>query len=191
MVLDRRWIPFRLGARGAACTSFEPLLAKGDEGVHRLVDSGRVAGGEQVQQQAPGGGDAEPDIRGCQWLRRSPCHRDPDEGLNPVVDDPVEEVYDFLDVLSNHALFTDHMMRDWRYDGPARGVGAKATITAFAAGRTDTIHLEVIEAERPTRNAERNVGAAGRRVATGTYTLAEFPAGAPGSPSSTPGRRLP
>jgi hypothetical protein len=32
-------------------------------------------------------------------------------------------------VLSNHALFTDHMMRDCRYDGPARGVGAKATLT--------------------------------------------------------------
>ena len=111
--------------------------------------------------------------------------------VNVDVPQSVEEVYDFLDVLSNHALFTDHMMRDWRYDGPARGVGAKATITAFAAGRTDAIHLEVIEAERPTRNAERNVGAAGRRVATGTYTLAEFPAGAPGSPSSTPGRRLP
>jgi carbon monoxide dehydrogenase subunit G len=69
------------------------------------------------------------------------------------------------------------MMRDWRYDGPARGVGAKATITAFAAGRTDTVNMEVIEAERPTRNVERNVGAAGRRVATGTYTLAELPGG--------------
>ena len=72
----------------------------------------------------------------------------------------IEDVYDFFDVLSNHSLFTDHMMRDWRYDGPARGVGAKATITAFAAGRTDTINMEVIEAERPTRNVERNVGAA-------------------------------
>jgi len=89
----------------------------------------------------------------------------------------IEEVYDFLDVLSNHAKFTDHMIRDWRYDGPARGVGAKATITAFAGGRTDTINMEVIEAERPTRNVERNVGAAGRRVATGTYTLAELPGG--------------
>jgi len=88
-----------------------------------------------------------------------------------------EQVYDFLDMLSNHEPFTDHMLRDWRCDGPARGVGAKARVTAFAAGRTDTIDIEVIEAERPARNVERNVGAAGRRVATGIYTLAELPGG--------------
>jgi carbon monoxide dehydrogenase subunit G len=85
-----------------------------------------------------------------------------------------EDVYDFLDVLSNHELFTDHMMRDWHYEGPARGVGAKAKVTAVAAGTTDTLDMEVIEAERPTRNVERNVGASGR-VMTGTYTLAELP----------------
>jgi Polyketide cyclase / dehydrase and lipid transport len=87
-----------------------------------------------------------------------------------------EDVYDFLDVLANHELFTDHMMRDWRYEGPARGVGAKAKVTTAAAGRTDTLDMEVIEAERPTRNVERNVGASGR-VMTGTYTLAELPGG--------------
>ena len=87
-----------------------------------------------------------------------------------------EDVYDFLDVLANHELFTGHMMRDWRYEGPARGVGAKAKVTAVAAGRTDTLDLEVIEAERPARNVERNVGASGR-VMTGTYTLAGLPGG--------------
>jgi hypothetical protein len=35
-----------------------------------------------------------------------------------------EDVYDFLDVLANHESFTDHMLRDWRCAGPARGVGA-------------------------------------------------------------------
>ena len=87
-----------------------------------------------------------------------------------------EDVYDFLDVLANHELFTDHMMRDWRYAGPARGVGAKAKVTAVAGGRADTLDMEVIEAERPTRNVERNVGASGR-VLTGTYTLADLPGG--------------
>ena len=87
-----------------------------------------------------------------------------------------EDVYDFLDVLANHELFTDHMFRDWQYEGSARGVGAKARVTAVAAGRTETIDIEVIEAERPARNMERNVGASGR-VATGTYTLAELPGG--------------
>jgi hypothetical protein len=87
-----------------------------------------------------------------------------------------EDVYDFLDVLANHELFTDHMLRDWRCEGPSRGVGAKAKLTAVAAGRTETLDMEVIEAERPTRNVERNAGASGR-VTTGTYTLAELPGG--------------
>jgi hypothetical protein len=90
-----------------------------------------------------------------------------------------EDVYDFLDVLANHELFTDHMMREWRYEGPARGVGAKAKVTAVAAGRTETLDMQVIEAERPARNVERNVGASGR-VMTGSYTLAELPGGGTG-----------
>jgi hypothetical protein len=87
-----------------------------------------------------------------------------------------DDVYDFLDVLANHELFTDHMLRDWHCTGPARGVGAKATVTAVAAGRAEALDMEVIEAERPVRTVERNVGASGR-VATGTYTLAELPGG--------------
>jgi hypothetical protein len=87
-----------------------------------------------------------------------------------------EAVYDFLDVLANHEQFTDHMFRDWTSDGPARGVGAKVRFTAVAGGRAEPVEVEVIEAERPARNVERNVGAAGR-VATGTYTLDELPGG--------------
>ena len=87
-----------------------------------------------------------------------------------------EDVYDFLDVLANHELFTDHMLRDWRCEGPARGVGARASVTAVAGGRTEHLDMEVITAERPARNVERNVGASGR-VATGTYTLDPLPGG--------------
>jgi len=87
-----------------------------------------------------------------------------------------EDVYDFLDVLANHELFTDHMLRDWRCEGPASGVGAKAKVTAVAGGRSEALDMEVIEAERPARNVERNAGTSGR-IATGTYTLAELPGG--------------
>ena len=75
--------------------------------------------------------------------------------------------------------------------GPARGVGAKAKITAVAGGRTDALEMEVIDAERPARTVERNVGASGR-VATGTYTLAGLPGGGgPGSPSNPRRLRVP
>ena len=97
-----------------------------------------------------------------------------------------EDVYDFLDVLANHELFTDHMLRDWRCEGPARGVGAKAKMTAVAGGRAEALDMEVIDADPPARTVERNVGTSGR-VATGTYTLAELPGGEPGSASSPRG----
>jgi hypothetical protein len=85
-----------------------------------------------------------------------------------------EDVYAYLDVLANHRRFTDHMMRNWRLEGPERGVGGKARVDAVVGGRTDPIEIEVIEAEPPLRNVERNVGANGRRVGTGTYTLEEL-----------------
>ena len=93
------------------------------------------------------------------------------------VPQPREDVYDFLDVMSNHEPFNDHMMQDWRFAGPARGIGSRARVKAIAAGRTETVEIEVIEAERPVKTVERNVGAGGKRIGTGTYTLAELPAG--------------
>ena len=90
---------------------------------------------------------------------------------------PREEVYDFLDVMSNHEPFTNHILHDWEYAGPDRGIGSKAKVKASAGGRTDSIEIEVVAAERPTRIVERNIGAGGRRVANGTYVLSELPDG--------------
>jgi Polyketide cyclase / dehydrase and lipid transport len=88
-----------------------------------------------------------------------------------------ERVYDFLDVMANHEPFTNHMLREWEYSGPDRGIGSKATVKAGAAGRTETVEIEVIAGERPTTIVEQNVSARGRRVATGTYTLQPLPSG--------------
>lgn len=46
------------------------------------------------------------------------------------VDRPRDEVFAFLDVLSNHEPFTNHMLVDWSYEGPAAGVGARARMRA-------------------------------------------------------------
>ncbi|MGD0196669.1 MAG: SRPBCC family protein [Solirubrobacteraceae bacterium] len=102
--------------------------------------------------------------------------------MNPIqesinVPQPREAVYDFLDVQANHELFTDHMMRDWRCEGPDRGVGSKVRVNAVLGGRKDALEIEVIEADPPARSVERNIGAGGKRVATGTYTLTELPDG--------------
>jgi hypothetical protein len=90
---------------------------------------------------------------------------------------PPEHVYDFLDVMANHEPFTNHMLRDWEYSGPDRGIGSKAKVRTSVGGRSDTIEIEVIAAERPNTIVERNISAGGRRVGTGTYRLAPLPSG--------------
>lgn len=90
---------------------------------------------------------------------------------------PPEAVYDFLDVMANHEPFTNHILRDWEYSGPDRGIGSKARVKVTAGGRTDTIDIEVVSAERPKKIVEQNVGARGRRVANGTYILEALPDG--------------
>ncbi|MFD8077954.1 SRPBCC family protein [Streptomyces sp. NPDC059718] len=82
-----------------------------------------------------------------------------------------EQVYDFLDVIAHHERFTNHYLTNWRYSGPGRGIGSCATVTAALGGTKTDVTIEVVEAEPPRRIVERNVSAAGRRLAHGTYTI--------------------
>ncbi|MFI6658793.1 SRPBCC family protein [Streptomyces sp. NPDC050523] len=82
-----------------------------------------------------------------------------------------EQVYGFLDVMAHHERFTDHYLTDWRCSGPDRGVGSRATVTAALGGTKTDVAIEVVEADAPRRIVERNVSAAGRRLAHGTYTV--------------------
>jgi hypothetical protein len=93
------------------------------------------------------------------------------------VDRRREEVFAFLDVLANHEPFTDHMLVDWSYSGPAAGVGAKAHMRANVPGPKDWIDMEVIAGQAPVSTVEESVGAKGRRRTRGTYTLEELPGG--------------
>ena len=93
------------------------------------------------------------------------------------VDRPREDVFSFLDVLANHERFTDHMLVDWSFDGPAVGVGGKARMRAKVPGE-QWMELEVLESAPPVRTVEETVGAHGRRRTRGTYTLDELPGGA-------------
>ena len=88
-----------------------------------------------------------------------------------------EQVYDFLDVMAHHERFTNHYLTDWRYSGPGRGIGSCATVTAERGGTKTDVTVEVVEADPPRHIVERNVSAAGRRLAHGTYTIEPLPAG--------------
>ena len=87
------------------------------------------------------------------------------------VPQPIEDVFDFLDVMANHEAFNDHLMRDWELSGPARGIGSKARVHVKALGVRDVIDIEVTDAERPIRIVERNTANKAGRVGQGTYTL--------------------
>jgi uncharacterized protein YndB with AHSA1/START domain len=97
--------------------------------------------------------------------------------VSVVVDRPQQEVFDFLDVLSNHIPFTDHMLVDWSVTGPERGVGTKAHLRASAPGPKQWLDMEVIASDAPVMTRERTIGAGGKRHTTGTYTLAPAPGG--------------
>ncbi|MGH4031279.1 SRPBCC family protein [Actinomycetota bacterium Odt1-20B] len=88
-----------------------------------------------------------------------------------------EQVFDFLDVMAHHERFTDHYLTNWRYSGPAHGIGSSATVTASLGGTKADVTIEVVEADAPRRIVERNVSAGGQRVAHGTYTVNPRPAG--------------
>ena len=93
------------------------------------------------------------------------------------VDRPRGEVFAFLDALPNHVGFTDHMLVDWSFSGPAAGVGARARMRASVPGPKDWLELEVLESTPPVRTVEETLGAHGRRRTRGTYTLEEAPGG--------------
>jgi hypothetical protein len=83
-----------------------------------------------------------------------------------------EQVYEFLAISANHESFNRHMLADWSFSGPPRGVGSRTHATAILGGRREAVDIEVVEDIAPSRIVERNVGARGKRVATGTYYLA-------------------
>jgi carbon monoxide dehydrogenase subunit G len=86
-------------------------------------------------------------------------------------------VYDYLDVMANHEAFTNHYMTGWSFDGPDRGIGSKAHVTAKLGGQSTEVEVEVVDAEAPRKIVEHNVSAGGARLGQGTYVLEALPDG--------------
>jgi hypothetical protein len=102
--------------------------------------------------------------------------------MKPVsvhIDVPQEigDVYDHLDVMANHEAFTNHYMTDWSFDGPDRGVGSMAHVTAKPGGQSAEVYIAVYHADAPRRIVEHNASAGGARLGTGTYILEPLPDG--------------
>ena len=93
------------------------------------------------------------------------------------VPQPRGAVYDYLDVMANHEAFTDHMLTNWRVSGPATGIGSKANVTTKLGAISDEAEIEVFEIDPGRMIRERSVGAKGKRIAHGTYTLSDLPDG--------------
>ena len=103
----------------------------------------------------------------------------PPQPVTVTVDVPQDRasVYAYLDVMANHEHFTDHMLTNWRVSGPPTGIGSKANVTTKVGAITDEAEIEVFEVEDGRLIRERSVGAKGKRIAHGTYTLSDLPNG--------------
>ena len=90
---------------------------------------------------------------------------------------PRQEVFDYVDVLANHEGWMDHLFKDWRFEGPRRGVGAIARARVDAPGSREQVSFEVTKSSAPERIVERGESAHGKRETLGTYRFAQLSGG--------------
>jgi uncharacterized membrane protein len=102
--------------------------------------------------------------------------------MNPVtvsvdVKRPRQEVFDYVDVLRNHEGWMDHLYKDWRFEGPVRGVGGIAKARVDAPASREQVEFEVVSSTSPSGTVEECTSAHGKRLTRGTYRLTDLPGG--------------
>jgi len=90
---------------------------------------------------------------------------------------PREEVFDVVDVAANHEKWMDHLFKDWRFEGPKRGVGAITKAQVNAPSAREKVTIEVVESVAPERVVEEGENAHGKRKTRGTYRFVELDGG--------------
>lgn len=90
---------------------------------------------------------------------------------------PRQEVFEYVDVLANHERWMNHLFKDWRFEGPRRGVGAIAKARVDAPGSREQATFEVVESAAPERIVEQGESAHGKRQTRGTYRFTELDGG--------------
>ncbi len=90
---------------------------------------------------------------------------------------PRQEVFEYVDVLANHERWMNRLYKDWRFEGPKRGVGAVAKAQVDAPAAREKVSFEVVESVAPERIVEAGESAHGKRETRGTYRFTELPGG--------------
>jgi Polyketide cyclase / dehydrase and lipid transport len=86
---------------------------------------------------------------------------------------PRQEVFDFVDVLANREGWMDRLYKDWRFEGPKRGVGGIAKAQVDAPTSREQVKIEVVESTAPERIVEEVENAHGKRKTRDTYRFTE------------------
>jgi uncharacterized protein YndB with AHSA1/START domain len=90
---------------------------------------------------------------------------------------PRQEAFDYVDVAANHEKWMDHLFKNWRFEGPPRGVGAITKAQVDAPGAREKIEIKVVESVAPERIVEEGENAHGKRKTRGTYRFVELDGG--------------
>ena len=90
---------------------------------------------------------------------------------------PRQDVFDHVDVLSNHEAWLKNLYKNWSFEGPRRGVGAKARAQVDAPTAREKVDFKVVESQAPERTVEEATSAHGKRETTGTYRFTELESG--------------
>jgi uncharacterized protein YndB with AHSA1/START domain len=90
---------------------------------------------------------------------------------------PRQEVFDYVNLLSNHEGWMKHLYKDWSFEGPRRGVGAIAKAQVDAPAARERVSFEVTESTPPERIVEAGESAHGKRQTRGTYRFTELEGG--------------
>jgi uncharacterized protein YndB with AHSA1/START domain len=87
---------------------------------------------------------------------------------------PRQQVFDYVDVLANHEAWRKNLYKNWRFEGPGRGVGAIARATPDAPTSQERVEIKVVASQAPERIVEEVESAHGKRQTTETYRFTEL-----------------
>jgi uncharacterized protein YndB with AHSA1/START domain len=86
---------------------------------------------------------------------------------------PRQQVFDYVDVVANQESWRKNLYKDWRFEGPKRGVGAIAWATTDAPTSNERIEFKAVASQSPEKIVGEIESAHGKRQTTETYRFTE------------------